>query len=179
MRSVGIFEAKTRLSEICEEVAKSGHGVVVTRRGKPLVRIEPVVEEGLSVWEARDEYIARYTAQLSYINTLVLDTIDAILTNSETPPVIILQSDHGPGAYFDWESMNNTYLPERLGILNAYYFPDGIYANLYPSITPVNSFRVVLDQFFGTQLGLLEDQSYFSTFDEPYDFNEVTEELNQ
>ena len=75
--------------------------------------------------------------------------------------------------------MNNTYLPERLGILNAYYFPDGIYANLYPSITPVNSFRVVLDQFFGTQLGLLEDHSYFSTFDEPYDFNEVTEEVNQ
>jgi hypothetical protein len=125
----------------------------------------------------RAEYISRYTAQLSYINTLVLDTIDAILANSETPPVIILQADHGPGAYFDWESINNTYLPERLGILNAYYFPDGNYANLYPSITPVNSFRVVLDQYFGAQLGLLEDRSYFSTFDEPYEFNEVTSEL--
>jgi prevent-host-death family protein len=59
MKTVGIFEAKTRLSEICEEVASSGHGVIITRRGKPLVRIEAVEKEGLSVWEARADYIAR------------------------------------------------------------------------------------------------------------------------
>ncbi|MDX1388038.1 MAG: type II toxin-antitoxin system Phd/YefM family antitoxin [Acidobacteriota bacterium] len=58
MKTVGIFEAKTRLSEICDEVARSGQGVVVTRRGKPLVRIDPVKAEGLSVWEDRAEYIA-------------------------------------------------------------------------------------------------------------------------
>ena len=33
MKTVGIFEAKTKLSEICDEVARSGVGVVVTRRG--------------------------------------------------------------------------------------------------------------------------------------------------
>jgi prevent-host-death family protein len=59
MKTVGIFEAKTRLSEICEEVARSGVGVVVTRRGKPLVRIDPVEDEKFSVWEERAEYIAR------------------------------------------------------------------------------------------------------------------------
>ena len=59
MKTVGIFEAKTRLSEICEEVSRSGVGVIVTRRGKPLVRIDPVAEDRLSVWEERAEYIAR------------------------------------------------------------------------------------------------------------------------
>jgi prevent-host-death family protein len=59
MRSVGIFEAKAKLSEICDEVARSGQSVVVTRRGQPLVRIDPVAEAGLSVWEAREQYIAR------------------------------------------------------------------------------------------------------------------------
>ena len=59
MKKIGIFEAKTKLSEICEEVARSGHSVLVTRRGKPLVRIDPVVPDSFSVWEDRDDYIAR------------------------------------------------------------------------------------------------------------------------
>lgn len=59
MKTVGIFEAKTRLSEICDEVARSGRSVVVTRRGKPIVRIEPVESDQHSVWEDRAEYIAR------------------------------------------------------------------------------------------------------------------------
>ena len=59
MRTIGIFEAKAKLSEICETVARSGESVVVTRRGKPLVRIDPVVADNFSVWEAREEYIAR------------------------------------------------------------------------------------------------------------------------
>jgi prevent-host-death family protein len=59
MKTVGLFEAKTRLSEICDEVARSGQSVVVTRRGKPLVRIDPVATDKFSVWEDRAEYIAR------------------------------------------------------------------------------------------------------------------------
>ena len=37
MKSVGMFEAKTRFSEICDEVARTGSSVTVTRHGKPLV----------------------------------------------------------------------------------------------------------------------------------------------
>ena len=44
MKTVGIFE----------EIARSGIGVVVTRRGKPLVRIDPVLEERFLVWEDRE-----------------------------------------------------------------------------------------------------------------------------
>ena len=59
MKTVGLFEAKTRLSEICDEVARSGRSVVVTRRGEPLVRIDPVRDDRFSVWEDRADYIAR------------------------------------------------------------------------------------------------------------------------
>ena len=59
MRSVGIFEAKAKLSEICDQVARSGESVVVTRRGQPLVRIGPVAADKFSVWESREDYIAR------------------------------------------------------------------------------------------------------------------------
>jgi hypothetical protein len=34
---------------------------------------------------------------------------------------------------------------------------------LYPSISPVNSFRVIFDTYFGAKLGLLADKAYFYT----------------
>ncbi len=56
MIAVGLFEAKTKLSELCQQVARRREPVVITRRGRPLVRIEPVGPgKGMSssVWGAR------------------------------------------------------------------------------------------------------------------------------
>ena len=39
MNEIGLFEAKTKFSEICERVAASHETIIVTRRGKPLVTI--------------------------------------------------------------------------------------------------------------------------------------------
>jgi hypothetical protein len=44
---------------------------------------------------------------------------------------------------------------------------------LYPSISPVNSFRVVLDSYFAQNLPLLEDQSYFGPPDERDEYHLV------
>ena len=57
--TIGLFEAKTKLSEICARVVSSGQAVTVTRRGKPLVKItpaEPVQSKRESVWDRRAEY---------------------------------------------------------------------------------------------------------------------------
>jgi prevent-host-death family protein len=58
--AVGLFEAKTKLSEICEGVARTRRPVVITRRGRPLVRIEPIAGRARrqGVWEARAAYVA-------------------------------------------------------------------------------------------------------------------------
>lgn len=45
MKTVGIFEAKTRFPALCESVANSRTPVVVSKRGKPLVVIGPLREE--------------------------------------------------------------------------------------------------------------------------------------
>ena len=58
MKAIGLFEAKTKFSEICERVAAQGVAVVVTRRGKPLVTIAPIPapqDRPLSVWDRRAE----------------------------------------------------------------------------------------------------------------------------
>lgn len=55
--TIGVFDAKTRLSEIVDQVARTGEAVVITRRGRPLVRLVPideasVIEEGLDLLAA-------------------------------------------------------------------------------------------------------------------------------
>lgn len=58
MKLIGIFEAKTRLSEVCEQVAATREPVTVTKRGKPLVRIDPLEDQPMSIRERRDAYMA-------------------------------------------------------------------------------------------------------------------------
>jgi hypothetical protein len=128
---------------------------------------------------SRDEYITGYRNQLTYINTLLIKMVEEILEKSETPPIIILQADHGPGAYFDWHSLEKTNQKERMSIFNAYYFPGGDEEMLYPSITPVNTFRVVLNRYFGQDFELLEDRVYFSDWSTPYDFIDITDQLDE
>lgn len=122
---------------------------------------------------SRADYVTGYRRQIQYINILVLGTVDAILAASETPPIIIIQGDHGPGSRLHQGLLEKTLPAERFGILNAYYFPGQDYTSLYPSISPVNSFRVLLDQFFGTDHALIPDRHYYSPWGYPFDFIEV------
>ena len=124
---------------------------------------------------SRKSYIAGYRKQIQYVNTLVLETVDAILARSETAPIIIIQGDHGPGAYLHWGELEQTWPAERFGILNAYYFAGQDNSSLYPSISPVNSFRVLFNQFFGGNYALIPDQHYYSSWSFPFDFIEVTD----
>ena len=41
MKTLGIFEAKTKFTSICEEVARTGLSTLVQKRGRPLVVISP------------------------------------------------------------------------------------------------------------------------------------------
>lgn len=64
MKVVGLFDAKNRLSEVCEGVVYSGEPVTVTRRGKPWVRIVPIIDSDAkqSVWDTVEEARATYGA---------------------------------------------------------------------------------------------------------------------
>jgi hypothetical protein len=121
-----------------------------------------------------DGYRRYYRDQAAYLTCRIRATIDRILAESPEPPIIIIQSDHGSELNLDMMSVENTDLHERMSILNAYSFPGGRYEGLYDSISPVNSFRVVLNTFFGARLPLLPDKSYFSTWPDPYRFIDVT-----
>ncbi len=104
--------------------------------------------------------------EIQYLNTLLVPMVRSIIENSSTPPVIILQSDHG----LDTEV--------RLANFISIYMPGGRSDVLYPTLTPVNIFRLVFNTYFGRQLPLLPDVSYYSFYDNYYDFTEVTYPCN-
>lgn len=111
-----------------------------------------------------EDYRIKYPDQVRYINKRITALVDLILQNSPNPPVIVIQGDHGP-APFDVNE-------RRMKILNAYYFPDGT-EGLYPTITPVNTFRLIFNKYFGQNYPLLKDRSLYSAYDIPYNYEEV------
>ena len=125
-----------------------------------------------------------YINQLTATNDMVTKLIDGLLSNSEVPPIIILQADEGPFSpgtdfpEFKWENASEALLREKYGILNAYYLPSSDHDILYPSITPVNSFRLVFNLYFGTNFDLLPDKSYAIYGGHPYKFFDISDKLD-
>lgn len=110
-----------------------------------------------------------YVQQLQYINLKMKELIETILSHSRTPPIIIVQADHGA-------RIPTARHPEPLwfSILNAYYLPARNTSALYSAISPVNSFRLIFNLYFNTTYRLLPDRSYFSDiYRTPYQFIEV------
>lgn len=112
----------------------------------------------------RPDSVAGYRNQVVFINTKIESIVSEILANSHSPPIIIIQADHGSII----ESP-----PRRMSILNAYHLPYGGNQQLYENISPVNSFRVIFDYYFNGSFGLLEDVSYYSIYERPYEFEIV------
>lgn len=84
-----------------------------------------------------------YIEQLRFVDRMAKVVVDELLESDE-PPIIILQGDTGePG----------------MDILNAYYLP-GVEHDLYPTISPINSFRKIFNLYFGGNYELLEDESH-------------------
>ena len=110
-----------------------------------------------------DLYAKGYQNQLTFLNKKVLDAMDTLISESNTPPIIILQGDHGP-----WLQPKN----KRFWILNAYYLPENM-DQLYPTISPVNTFRLVFNSYFGGNYDMLDDVTYFSPVPKLYEFSEV------
>ncbi len=102
----------------------------------------------------QEQNMEAYINQPTYVNHRMISIVTEILENSAVPPIIIIQGDHG--------STEVEFTPLRVMILNAYYLPNDGEKMLYSTITPVNSFRLILDYYFGSDYGFLEDISYNS-----------------
>lgn len=94
----------------------------------------------------------KYLKQLIYTNKITTSTIDSILSNSDSEPIIIIQGDHG---FRDLaNNSSNKSESEAYTMFSAYHLPGKGVELLNDSISPINTFRVILNAYFGQKLPL-------------------------
>ena len=154
---------------------------------------EPFVFDRHGNYITLDEDIERgrdlnYREQTLFTNELITRLLDDVLdVPAEQQPIIVLAADEGPHPVrfkadeddFDWTAATDEELREKMAVLNAYYLPDPPRdPGLYDTISPVNTWRVLFNTYFGADLPLLEDRNYvFRDEDHVYDFTDVTDRL--
>jgi hypothetical protein len=107
-----------------------------------------------------------YDMQVEYINNQISPILEEIIHKSKTPPIILLEGDHG---YFD---------TDRFANLMAFYGPPKMLKELYLTISPVNSFRTVFRTVFNADYPLLPDISYIETCDKGNCVYHIAEEAS-
>jgi hypothetical protein len=119
-----------------------------------------------------------YLEQLRYINREVEALVESLLAGPDDP-VIVIQSDEGPfEGPAGWRRASDRLLRRKFSILSAYFLPGEGEPDPHPSITPVNTFRLVFDRYFGADLPLLPDRSYvYADLRHLYQFVDVTDRL--
>jgi Flp pilus assembly protein protease CpaA len=119
----------------------------------------------------------KYVAQVKFIQKQVLAMLDQLDKNPRKK-VVIIQGDHGPALQNGSDgNPSPAFLRERMRILNAYRLPDTDSSLIYDGITPVNSFRVILNHYFEAKLPLLADKCIYSPNPTPLQFVDVTREV--
>ena len=121
----------------------------------------------------------KYVAQVKFIQKQVLAMLDQLDKNPRKK-VVIIQGDHGPALQNGSDgNPSPAFLRERMRILNAYRLPDADSRLIYDGITPVNSFRVILNHYFEAKLPLLADKCIYSPNPNPFQFIDVTAEVSK
>ncbi len=121
-----------------------------------------------------------YLDEISCANRKLSALVDSILSRSRRPPVILLQSDHGhgrlgrsPSRLPSFNYVDAYRLKERMSAFAAYLLPGLDSASVGDSITPVNAIRLTLRHYFGADLPMLEDASYWSSQQRQLEFTRI------
>lgn len=106
-----------------------------------------------TIVKRKEDDATQYFNQLVFAGKVIRELVTYIQTNNKRNTVIVVAGDHG---YRSSESEKTGYNFENF---NAVYFPDKVYNTLYDSISPVNTFRVVLNKYFKAGFALHPDSS--------------------
>ncbi|KKS95496.1 MAG: hypothetical protein UV73_C0017G0010 [Candidatus Gottesmanbacteria bacterium GW2011_GWA2_43_14] len=149
-----------------------------------LMTHEPYVFDAEGKFLSQEEIDSReasenYRAQLIFANKKIRELIDLLISASgENRPIIIIQGDEGPypesyrtdAENFDWTKAGEDDIRHKMAIMNALYLPGIDDSEISDFITPVNTFRLVLNKYFGQELPLLPNVSFLSNVNRPFKF---------
>jgi hypothetical protein len=97
----------------------------------------------------------RFTMYLLYTNKMLLNTVEQIMQHDSGKKIIIIQSDHG---MYEFSLFRED---DAFRNFTAIYTPDQDYAGFYNGMSNVNTFRIILNQYFGQDLPVLQDKQFF------------------
>jgi len=95
-----------------------------------------------------------YVDQIKFANVLIRELVSYIQKHNKPNTLIIIEGDHG-FRFYRTDSIPTFAFKN----FNAIYFPDKNYGSLYDTISPVNDFRIIFDQYFGQHFPLIKDSS--------------------
>ena len=123
-----------------------------------------------------------YLDAIAYANSIIEEIVTTLQNGDQEPPIILIQADEGPFPTRDyripWQEASVDELRIKSGILNAYYFPGQDYSALREDITPVNSYRILFNTYFGANFPLLPDRIFFFPNDANlYEYHDMTDKI--
>ena len=99
----------------------------------------------------------KYIPSINYANNILTTLVDSIKTiYADKDLVIILQGDHG----YKYDEKDSLFDQEGCSILYSVYCSDHLYPAWSNTFNSVNTFRVLFNKYFHTNLPLLENRSY-------------------
>jgi hypothetical protein len=109
-----------------------------------------------------------YAKQARFVETKLLEAVDAIQARSKEPPVIVLEADEGfEASEEDWSEA--TVRDVRVKGIVAMYLPGKPKLRPPEKLNTVNTLRFVFNNYFGTHYPLLRNASH-PELDLPYQF---------
>ncbi len=132
--------------------------------------------KGLQGWQNTDGYLN----EIQFINKKMMNIITKILSESDES-IIIIQGDTGSSI------LNNPdisdYKKKRLSILYAIHIPNADAKSFLESknISSVNTYRIIFNNYFETNLEILDNRYYWYTDSDAIDdnrFKDITEIMN-
>lgn len=123
-----------------------------------------------------ESYKNGYVDTLRALNARLTTTVRSIVSSGRKS-IVLIHGDHGPGSGLDWERPDRTDVRERLSILAALRFPEGEAPPIEAVSTPINIYRAVLNRALNANLPAIDNRSFHSTWERPFDLIDVTDRL--
>jgi len=142
---------------------------IFSANGEP---VNPARESNLGTYANVNDYIN----YLKFANMEIQKLVEKLLDTND-PPIIIIQSDHGSVFGVDWENPTSDMLRQRMSNFQAFYLPNGDSSLMSEATTPVNIFRVLFNSYFNENYEILSDKIFWVLWNKPYDFKDITNVL--
>ncbi len=117
---------------------------------------------------------SEYSNQAQYAQKHMLVLLGRILSDN-ADKIVVVEGDHGPHFTGSGHSRNEHVF--CMPIFNAYYLPDSGDKLLYQSISPVNSFRLILNHYFGLDYAQLPNKHYHSNVGSQLTCQDIADEI--